>query len=71
MKITTKGQVTIPQEFRRKYNLEASAEVEFLEEEGKIVLRVVKKADSPFKKLLGSGDVKLSTDEILALTRGD
>ncbi len=69
MKITTKGQVTIPQELRRKYQIDAHAEVDFIEEDGKIVVRVKKKSRSPFRKLLGRGDVRLSTDEILRLTR--
>jgi AbrB family looped-hinge helix DNA binding protein len=71
MKITTKGQVTIPQELRRKYQIEAHAEVDFIEEDGKITVRVKKKSKSPFRKLIGRGDVRLSTDEILRLTRSD
>ena len=71
MKITTKGQVTIPQELRRKYRLDAHAEVDFIEEDGKIVVKVKKTSKSPFRKLLGKGDVRLSTDEILQLTRAD
>jgi AbrB family looped-hinge helix DNA binding protein len=71
MRITTKGQVTIPQELRRKYQLDSQAEVEFIDEDGKIVLRVAKKSASPFRKLVGRGDVQLSTDEILRLTRAE
>jgi AbrB family looped-hinge helix DNA binding protein len=71
MKITTKGQVTIPQELRRKYGIDAHAEVDFIEEDGKIVVKVKKTSESPFRKLLGKGDVRLSTDEILRLTRAD
>jgi AbrB family looped-hinge helix DNA binding protein len=69
MKITTKGQVTIPQELRRKYRIDANAEVDFIEEDGKIVVKVKKTSKSPFRKLIGRGDVRLSTDEILRLTR--
>jgi AbrB family looped-hinge helix DNA binding protein len=71
MKITSKGQVTIPQELRRKYQIDTHAEVDFVEEDGKIVVRVAKKSESPARKLLGKGDVRLSTDEILRLTRSD
>ena len=71
MKITSKGQVTIPQELRRKYQIDAHAEVEFVEEDGKIVVRVIRKSESSFRKLLGRGDVRLSTEEILRLTRAD
>ena len=71
MKITTKGQVTIPQDLRRKYQLDSSAEVDFVEEEGRIYLHVVKVSESPIRKLLGRGDVLLSTEEILGMTRAD
>ncbi len=71
MKVTSKGQVTIPQELRQKYQIDSQAEVDFIEEDGKIVVRVRRKSRSPFRKLLGKGDVRLSTDEILRLTRAD
>lgn len=71
MKVTSKGQVTIPQELRRKYQIDGNAEVDFVEEDGKIVLRPTKRSQSPFRKLLGKGDVRLSTEEILRLTRAD
>src|SRR5208337_816407 len=71
MRVTTKGQVTIPQELRRKYQIDTEAEVDFIEEDGKIVLRVAKNSASSFRKLLGRGDVRLSTEEILRLTRAD
>jgi len=70
MRITSKGQVTIPQGLRRKYQIDAHAEVDFVEEGGKIVLRIVRKSESSFRQLKGRGDVQLSTDEILRLTRG-
>jgi AbrB family looped-hinge helix DNA binding protein len=69
MKVTSKGQVTIPQELRRKYRIDSSAEVDFIEEDGKIVLRPAKRSESRFRKLLGRGDVRLSTEQILRLTR--
>ena len=71
MKVTSKGQVTIPQELRRKYQIDSNAEVDFVEEDGRIVVRVRKRSESPFRSLLGRGDLRLSTDEILRLTRAD
>ena len=71
MKITTKGQVTIPQELRRKYQIDAHAEIDFVEEDGQIVVRVVKKSGTTIRKLLRRGDVLLATEEILRLTRSD
>ncbi len=71
MKVTSKGQVTIPQELRRKYQIDTQAEVDFVEEDGRIVVRVRRKSSSSFRRLLGKGDVRLSTDDILRLTRAD
>ncbi|MGA2615744.1 MAG: AbrB/MazE/SpoVT family DNA-binding domain-containing protein [Spirochaetia bacterium] len=71
MKVTSKGQVTIPQRLRMKYRIDSNAEVEFIEEDGKIVLRAKKRSESPIRKLLGKADVRLSTEEILRLTRAE
>lgn len=73
MKITTKGQVTIPQKIREKYGLLPEEEVDFVEEAGKVYL--VKKDEdttrvNPFRKLRGVATIKMTTEEILALTRG-
>lgn len=78
MKITTKGQVTIPVEIREKLGLLPETEVEF-EIIGKAVrMRKVQRAGrssrrgkSIVERLRGRGSVRMSTDEILALTRGD
>jgi len=75
MKITTKGQVTIPQDIRERLGLLPHTEVDF-EVRGDVV--VVTKAEGGRRRgrrivdaLRGRGDVRMSTDEILALTRGD
>jgi AbrB family looped-hinge helix DNA binding protein len=78
MKITTKGQVTIPVEIREKLGLLPNTEVEF-EVVGKAVrMRKVRRAKGPgrrgksiVERLRGRGSVRMTTDEILALTRGD
>ena len=78
MKITTKGQVTIPVEIREKLGLLPNTEVDF-EVVGKAVrMRKVRRAGragrrgkSIVKRLRGRGSVRMTTDEILALTRGD
>jgi AbrB family looped-hinge helix DNA binding protein len=38
MRVTVKGQVTIPQDIREKMNIRPGAEVEFIEKDGKVVL---------------------------------
>lgn len=78
MKITTQGRVTIPVEMREKPGLLPNTEVEF-EIVGKAVrMRKVRSAGlagrrgkSIVERLRGRGSVRMSTDEILALTRGE
>ena len=74
MRVTSKGQVTIPLEIRDKLGLETSSEVEFeLLPDGKVCLT---KADKPdrrralVRKMRGRATARLSTDEIMKLTRG-
>ena len=73
MKITAKGQVTIPQHLREKAGIVPGSEVEFVEERGRLYLRKVKgegRGRQLVARMHGRGGVRLSTDEILALTRG-
>jgi AbrB family looped-hinge helix DNA binding protein len=77
MRITSKGQVTIPLEIRRKAGLLPNTEVEF-EWDGRAV-RIVRaktrskasRGETLVQHLRGRGSVQMSTDEILALTRGE
>jgi AbrB family looped-hinge helix DNA binding protein len=77
MRITSKGQVTIPVEIREKAGLLPGTEVDFaLDGEG---VRIVKTAaprretrgQRVVRRLWGSGTVRMTTDEIMALMRGD
>lgn len=74
MRVTSKGQVTIPQEFREKAGIHPGTEIEFTFIKGEIVIR---KRPGPgrgaalVRQLTGAGDVKMTTDEIMQLTRGD
>lgn len=76
MRITSKGQVTIPVEIRERLGLLPHTEVVF-EVEGESV-RLRKASDQSdgrgeqlIRQLRGRATVDMSTDEILALTRGD
>ena len=74
MRVTTKGQVTIPQHIREKLGITPSTEVDFVEEEGRIFLvkrKAGNAAERKFAKLRGSATVKMTTDEIMRLTRSD
>ncbi len=78
MRITSKGQVTIPVDIRERAGLLPNTEVRF-EFDGKVV-RLVRATASGKKgnrgahlvaHLRGRGDVAMSTDAIMALTRAD
>ena len=74
MKITTKGQVTIPQRIREKAGLLPGCDVEFVAERGRVYLRKVRgsgRGKSLIARMRGRGSVQMSTDEILSLTRGE
>ncbi|MCJ7809170.1 MAG: AbrB/MazE/SpoVT family DNA-binding domain-containing protein [Desulfobulbaceae bacterium] len=74
MRVTTKGQVTIPQHIREKLGITPATEVDFVEEENRIFLvkrKGEKTASRKFRKLRGVATVKMTTDEIMALTRAD
>lgn len=74
MKITSKGQVTIPQEIREKTGLLPDTEVEFVVR-GNIVQIVKAKPSSSrganvVRAIRGRATTRMSTDEIMKLTRG-
>ena len=75
MRVTDKGQVTIPKHIRDAAGIGPGSEVEFELRDNVIVVR--KRNDGPTRgrrlaeRLRGRGDVEMSTDEIMALTRGD
>jgi AbrB family looped-hinge helix DNA binding protein len=77
MRITSKGQVTIPAEIREKAGLLPHTDVEFRLEHGavRIVRARARRTDSRgarlVERLRGRGDVAMTTDEIMALTRGE
>ena len=74
MRITSKGQVTIPVELRERFGLMPNTEVQFEVDGNGVRLRKARRGGERGRRLVqrlrGRGDVPLSTDEILALTRG-
>ena len=74
MRVTSKGQVTIPQQVREALGIRPHSEVEFVKiKDGDY--RLVKVEDarsrkSRFAALRGAATVKMTTAEIMALTRG-
>ena len=74
MRITTKGQVTIPLHIRKKLGLVPHSEVTFTEEGDRVYLVPDSHPlDKPnkFRRFRGVATVRMTTEEIMALTRGD
>jgi AbrB family looped-hinge helix DNA binding protein len=75
MRITSKGQVTIPIAIRERLGLLPNTEVEFnLQGNAARLVKVPDKrgrgrGDDAVARLRGKADVKMTTDQILALTR--
>lgn len=74
--VTTKGQVTIPKPVRERLGVKPGDEVAFeLAEDGRVVIAKVKPKGmakpSRFAALLGHAGPGLTTDQIMALTRGE
>ena len=76
MQITSKGQVTIPQEVRNRLGLLPHTEVEFEVRGDHARIRKARPAESSgirgqklLRALRGTADTRMSTDEIMALTR--
>ncbi|MDP2970925.1 MAG: AbrB/MazE/SpoVT family DNA-binding domain-containing protein [Deltaproteobacteria bacterium] len=74
MKITSKGQVTIPLEVREKMGLFPDTEVEFKISGNRVLLKKgpsqSKRSSGLISRMRGKATVKMTTDEIMALTRG-
>jgi antitoxin PrlF len=76
-RVTSKGQVTIPAEIREAAHVAAGTELAWTYDPlgQRIVARKVRarsrRKGSRFAALVGSATVKMTTDELLALTRGD
>jgi len=75
MRLTSKGQITIPQQVRHELGLEPGDEIDVVVRDG---VATIVPATGPTGRgrrmvdaLIGRGDVDLSTDEIMALTRGE
>ena len=77
MRITSKGQVTVPLSIRERAGLVPGSEVAFeIGEDG--VVRLRRKDDQPrnvalegaIERLRGSATAGMTTEEIMALTRG-
>ena len=78
MQVTSKGQVTIPQEIRNRLGLLPHTEVAFeLAGDHARIRKTGREAGTSARgrlvlaALRGTADVRITTDEIIALTRGE
>ena len=75
MRVTSKGQVTIPRNIRQHLGIIPRSEIEFLIEGSNVLLRPLAEEAGKGKRLLeslkGRATVRMTTDEIMALTRGE
>jgi AbrB family looped-hinge helix DNA binding protein len=77
MKITSKGQVTIPQALRERFGLLPNTEVEFVPTADGRGLRLLKSSKSSgrgrslIERLRGRGSKTLSTDQLLKMIRSE
>lgn len=72
MRVTSKGQVTVPKALRERFGITAETEVEFREVRGQLVL-VAKRRRSPVERLRGRLKrlpVGRTVDEYIAQIRG-
>lgn len=75
MRITTKGQVTIPQRFRLKFGLLPHTDVRFEEADGGVTIRPVvskrARVEDRLRKARGVAVRGVRTDDVIRLTRRD
>lgn len=71
MRITSKGQVTIPQEIRERFGFLPLTELEFVVEGERVWLRKpsTRSKSGLVKRMRGRATSGLSTEEIMRLTR--
>ena len=66
MKITDKGQVTIPATLRRKFGLTPNVEIEFVADQGGVRIRKRSTGSAnPFKKLRGAAKGRFNVDRYI------
>lgn len=74
MKVTQKGQVTIPKKFCDRFLLKTNSKVVFEEKEDGILIKPIvnsglNEIKAKIEKFAGIADKNLSTEQIMSLTR--
>ena len=68
-KVTTRGQVSIPSEIRKKFNIEPESRVEWVVKGN--VIRVIPLPKDPVAAFRGRGSRKYSTERLIEERRAD
>ena len=74
MHATIDGQVVLPRYIQEKLQITPDADLEFIEENGRfylVNLSTISTSIRRFRNVRGIATVKMSTDEIMRLTRGE
>jgi AbrB family looped-hinge helix DNA binding protein len=75
MRLTSKGQVTIPQDIRERLGLLPYSEVEFEVDGDSVRIRKARRSagrgDALIARMRGTAKAGMRTDEIMKLTRGE
>jgi antitoxin PrlF len=69
-KISEKGQITVPKPLRERLGIRAGDQLEFSEEDGRLIARKAGEQD-PVQAVYGILELGQSTDEILSALRGE
>jgi AbrB family looped-hinge helix DNA binding protein len=79
MRVTSKGQVTIPKHLRQRTGIRPGAEVDFFERDGEVVVKKAAKSrrrgaddfETYLDRVTGIVDLGMTTDEFMELLRGE
>jgi AbrB family looped-hinge helix DNA binding protein len=75
MRITTKGQVTIPQDLRNRFGLLPHTDVEFVAEGSRLVIRKTKALRTRGRRIVdhlkAHGRLRMSSRKLMALLRDE
>lgn len=67
--ISSKGQVTVPREVRKRLGLKSGDRVEFVLEDGRTIIRPARGRENPFLKYAGAFPAFSSVEEVNAWVR--
>jgi AbrB family looped-hinge helix DNA binding protein len=74
MRITSKGQITIPIEIREKMGFLSDTDVDFEVVNGKVYLKragsQTRRSRNLIARMRGKATIKMTTDDIMTMTRG-